>query len=198
LIDKERGQSRKIKIMGRKIFSSFHFLLITVLSAFDFLLLPQKAFAHCPLCTLGAGAAALGASWLGVSSAAVGLFLGAFAFALGWWFGNLLKKEYFKYQNFLLAVLSYLLTVFPLKGMFPESGSFYLYLAGNYGSLLNRTYLFNKFLIGSFLGALLVFISPYLSKKLTKLRKGRHFPFQGTLITFSLLVIAFLVIQFLL
>jgi len=176
----------------------FFYLFTGLLALLSFLLGPSQVFAHCPLCTVGAGAAALGASWLGVDNAAVGMFLGAFAFALGWWIGKLLKRRYIKYQNFFLALFSYIATVLPLKGMFSGYTSFNLYLGGEYGSLLNRTYLINKFLVGSLLGAFLVLVAPFLSRQFSKLNKGKLFPFQGTIITFLLLVLAFVIIQFLL
>ena len=42
--------------------------------------------AHFPLCTIGAGAAAGAAVWLGVSKVVVALFIGGFAMSMGMWF----------------------------------------------------------------------------------------------------------------
>ena len=54
---------------------------------FSLFLLPilffQAVKAHCPLCTVGAGAAAAGAIWLGVSKVVVALFIGGFAMSMG-------------------------------------------------------------------------------------------------------------------
>ena len=57
--------------------------------------------AHCPLCTIGAGAAAAGAVWLGVSKVVVALFLGGFAMSMGMWFARVLdkKKRFIRYQR---------------------------------------------------------------------------------------------------
>ncbi|PIR86809.1 MAG: hypothetical protein COU11_03840 [Candidatus Harrisonbacteria bacterium CG10_big_fil_rev_8_21_14_0_10_49_15] len=155
------------------------------------LLLPRLALAHCPLCTVGAGFAAVIATSLGVGGAAVGVFIGAFAVALGLWFSRLLKKEYVRYQALLLAVASFLLTVLPLLPIM-EAGyfSWYISLGGEYGSLLNRTYIADMFLVGSIIGGVLVLVVPSVSGWVTKWRDGKRLPYQGVSLTFILLLIA--------
>lgn len=109
---------------------------------------------------------------------------------------RLIKKRYLKYQNWLLGLASFALTVFSLRPLFEDYGSFYLYVGGDYGSLLNRTYLLDRFLIGSFIGAGLLIAAPYLSKKLAKARGDKLFPFQGVTLMFGLLIVVSLIIQF--
>ena len=48
--------------------------------------------------------------------------------------------------------------------------AFYLSLSGEYGSLLNRTYIFNLAFISSILGGIIVFLSPGISKKIKEKR----------------------------
>ena len=161
-------------------------------------LLPQAAFAHCPLCTIGAGLAATLAVWLGVSIIVVGIFIGAFAIALGLWIGRLIKKQYFKYQKISIGLVSFLATVIPLQPFLNSYTSIYISWSGDYGSIFNRTYLIDRFLLGSVIGAAIILVSPYLSRLLTRMRGGRQFPFQGILLTFISLFAISLIIQFVL
>jgi len=156
--------------------------------------LSKSVAAHCPLCTAGAAAAAAGALWLGVAKPVVSLFIGAFAFALGLWIASMLKKTYVPHQALLIGIASYLVTVLPLMGLFAYPLPWYLSLTGEYGSLLNRTYVFDLSLLTSILGAVIVWIAPWLSRRLTAWR-GRTMPYQGVLITFGLLLIIGVLIQ---
>lgn len=157
----------------------------------------KPALAHCPLCTIGAGLVAGGAAWLGVKYAVIGIFLGAFSFALGFWISTMIKKKYIPYQNWVLGLISFLTTILPLRPLLEDYGSLFISLSGDYGSLLNRTYLIDKFFVGSLAGAIILMISPYISKALTKSRKGKMlWSYQGMAITFALLIFAGLITQF--
>ncbi len=161
------------------------------------LLLVKGVYAHCPLCTVGAAAAAGGAAYLGVNEVVVGLFTGAFAVSIGWWISRLIKKKHVPFQRALIILFSFLTTVLPLlaieKGFYP----FYISLFGEYGSLFNRTYLMNLFLIGSIFGGLIVTITPTLSSMISNARNGRMIPYQGAILTFTLLIISGVIIQLL-
>jgi len=146
--------------------------------------------AHCPLCTLGAAMAAGTAAYFGVSQAAIGVFIGAFAVSIGWWISNLLKKEYFRHQRMALIVLSFLTTVFPLLPLMQAITPVYISWFGDYGSIFNRTYLISQFLVGSLIGSVLVCVAPSLSRKISEMREDKTIPYQGMMITFLLLIIA--------
>ncbi len=146
--------------------------------------------AHCPLCTAGAAVAAGGAVWLGVSKVVVSLFIGAFAVSMGFWFSNVLKKRYIPFQRPIIILASFLLTVVPILPIISSLSPLYISLVGNYGSLLNRTYLLDLSLFGSIFGGLIVCSTPSISSKITKLRNGRIIPFQGVILTFALLLTA--------
>ncbi|MBT3865779.1 hypothetical protein HOF78_01605 [Candidatus Woesearchaeota archaeon] len=154
-----------------------------------FLALPKAVSAHCPLCTIGAGAAAAGAAYLGVSGFIIGLFIGAAGLALGLWTSKLIKKKYIPFQSAIIALIIFLSITIPVLPLIQSYSSIYISWFGDYGSLLNKTYLINLFLIGSIFGALILSATPYLSKKLTKLRSGKFIPFQGIILTFSILVV---------
>ncbi len=152
--------------------------------------------AHCPLCTIGAGAAAAGAVWLGVQKVAVAVLIGGFAMSMGMWFARIIKKKYFKYQDLTVVIGVFLLTVLPILPIIGQTTGFYLSLFGNYGSLFNRTYVLNLSLFSSLLGGVIVYFSPLLSKKVTKLRRNKIIPFQGIILTIFLLIIVSTIVHF--
>jgi hypothetical protein len=47
--------------------------------------LPSFVFGHCPLCTVGTGILAILAREMGVKTEVLGIFIGAFSVALGFW-----------------------------------------------------------------------------------------------------------------
>ena len=160
-----------------------------------FLNLPSS-FAHCPLCTLGAAAAAGTAAYFGVHFITIGLFIGAFAASMGWWLSNIVKKQFIPQQRAVFVILSFIATIFPILPLFKDTYPLYISLYGSYGSLLNRTYLLNTFFIGSLIGAFIMSVTPFLSSKITKVR-GKSIPFQGMILTAALLVVLGLIFQFL-
>ncbi|MEK6950352.1 MAG: hypothetical protein AABX13_01360 [Nanoarchaeota archaeon] len=173
--------------------------IIAVLALTALVLLVPFVQAHCPLCTAGVAVAAGGALWLGVNVLVIGLLVGAFAVVTGWWVANLIEKKYRRYfpgQKLLLILLSFLLTVIPLLPLMKGTIPFSLSLLGTYGSVLNRTYLFSSFLLGSLLGGSIVSVAPAFSHRITLWRSGKMLPFQGVLLTFALLLMAGLLLQF--
>lgn len=164
---------------------------------FSSFLLPATVFAHCPLCTAGAGLITLGAYWLGVNGLTIGVFLGAFAVAMGLWIARIIKKKYLIYQDAILGVFSWITTILPLKMLLSDYTSIYINWRGPYGSLLNRTYPINLFLVGSFTGGILIFLTPRLSRFITEYR-GITLPYQGVLLTLALLGIISIITQFIL
>lgn len=158
--------------------------------------IPLPASAHCPLCTAGAGILAATAVSLGVDPMAVGVFIGAFAVAVGLWGARLLKNRYFSWQGPAIAVASFLLTVLPLTALFDTQTAFSVFIAGGYGSPLNRTYLVNQFAAGAVIGGLLLAAAPSTSSALAR-ATGRRLPYQGMAVTFGLLIVSSLVIQLL-
>lgn len=155
-------------------------------------LLVETVNAHCPLCTVGAGAAAVGVAWLGVSKVVIGLLIGAFAMSMGMWFARVPKKRHIPLQKTLIISIIFFTTVLPLLPIFSAIGPLYIPFIGEYG----KTYAINYSLATSFLGGTITFISPSLNKKIKEKRSGKGIMFQGILLTFSLLAVAALIIQF--
>lgn len=160
-------------------------------------LVPTPASAHCPLCTGGAGAAAVIAGMIGVRYGAIAVFMGGFSIALALWLGHKLHKYAPQLPRQLVAALLYLSTILPiypfLRG---DYSSIYVSLGGGYGSPLNRTYLINLFYVGAALGTLIVLFAPKLSSFVTQ-RRGQTIRYQGLAITFALLIVAALIMQYL-
>ncbi len=167
-------------------------LLIVMLPVF-LIFLVDIVSAHCPLCTIGAGAAAAGAVWLGVSKVVVALFIGAFAMSMGMWFARVIekRKKFIPFQSPLIIIGVFLLTILPLIPIVKAVGPLDMSFIGNYGTI----YVFNYSLGSSLLGGIITFISPKINKKIREKRNGKGIPFQGILLTFLLLAIAALIIQ---
>lgn len=160
------------------------------------LLIPAKAFAHCPLCTGGAGAVAVAAAYLGVRHGALGVVLGGFSIALALWLAHKPKKDYVAHQSKILFWGIYLTTIIPFYVMFKgDYTSFYLSLGGDYGDITNRTYLIDMFIPGAILGSLAIVFAPALSSWITKQRGGSTIKFQGLAISFALMLILGAIMQ---
>jgi len=142
--------------------------------------------AHCPLCTVGAAAAAGGAAYLGVNQGAIGVFIGAFAVSMGWWMAGFLPWKH-KMVRPGMIVLSFILTIVPMLAIMKSVYPVYISIIGEYGGFLNRTYVLNEFFWGALLGGGIVTMAPALSRTVTKWR-GAQLPYQGITLTFVLLL----------
>src|SRR3990170_991251 len=155
--------------MNKKIF------VLPLLSIF----LIRFISAHCPLCTIGAGAAAGAAVWLGVSKVAVALFIGGFAMSMGIWFSKIPKKKYIPFQKTLIILAIFLTTVLPLSPIFKAIGPLYLSFIGEYGT----TYAINYSLVSGLFGGTVVLLSPSEFEKVIQnegvFLLNVHTPFQG-------------------
>lgn len=156
-------------------------------------LIPRVALAHCPLCTAGAGAAAIGAAWLGVDQGPIGIFIGAFATAIGLWIARIIPWK-IPGKAWLLAFVSFATTVLPLLVLLQDVSSVYVAIAGEYGSPLNTVYMYNIFLVGSILGGALLALGPSLNRAIAQ-HQTRPLPYQGMVVSFGLLLVAAVLMQ---
>lgn len=145
--------------------------------------------AHCPLCTIGAGAAAAGAVYFGVTKAAISVLLGGFAVSMGYWISKSIKKKYIPYQDSLIILASFILTILPILPIISQTKGIYIPI-GQYG----KTYAINLSFYTSIIGGIIVISTPYLSKKITSLRR-KTIPFQGVALTILLLIITGGIVQ---
>ncbi len=168
-----------------------HRIKYFLLTFFGLLLYPTSAHAHCPLCTLGAGLIAGTAAYMGVDVLVVGVVIGGFSWLLGRWFAKTLSGRIGKFvaaQDLLLSAIIYLTIVIPIRMGIEKYISFYLSLAGDYGTLLNRTYVINSFLLGSVIGLLAVVFALPVSNLISKIR-GESLRFQGMAMTLLILIL---------
>ncbi len=157
------------------------------------LFLVSKASAHCPLCTAGAGVAAGFASYLGIDFAVIGVLIGGFSWALGSWTAKWVRSRYgdkIRRQNFIVSSIIFLSIIVPGYMTMPEATPMTIWFIGEYGT----TVAFNNFLIGAVTGGLIVYSTPALSKKISRIR-GETLPYQGMTLTLTLLILAAVIMQ---
>lgn len=167
------------------------FILIT----FGLLFFPTVAYAHCPLCTLGAGVIAGTAAYLGVDVLVVGVVIGGFSWLLGRWFAKTLRAklgDFIAAQDLLLSAIIYLTIIIPVRLGIEQYVSFYLSIAGDYGTFLNRTYVINSFLLGSVIGLLAAVLALPVSNLISEIR-GESLRFQGMISTLFILLLTAIV-----
>ena len=152
--------------------------------------------AHCPLCTAAVGVAAVSAKYMGLDVSIVGLFVGAFGISTGIWLGKKIRKEYIKFQLPVIAILSYLLTVIPLRFISSDNIYIPLLLFGEPGSILNKIYWIDKLIFGTIIGGILTFIGYWIHNYIKKVKGKVLFPYQGIIITLSLLLLSGLILFF--
>lgn len=150
------------------------------------LIFPVIARAHCPLCTAGAGFLAILAASLGVPSLVISTLLGGFALAFGLWLKKIIKKKYFRWQDLVVTWLVFFSTVLPLWPILKDYKALYLPFLGidKYATTIPV----DLYLVGVVLGAVILSISPYLSRGASRLFGRQIVPFQGIIITMLLLV----------
>lgn len=156
---------------------------------------PKISFAHCPLCTAGAGALAVLAASLGISSGIVGILIGTFASVLALYLAKVVKKKYFAGQNFVIIVLVYLSTVIPIAPLVVAYAPLYITLFGEYGTLLHNTYTVHLYWFGIVVGTLVVLLTPYISSAITRIRKGKKIDYQRMITMFALVILASIATQ---
>jgi hypothetical protein len=152
--------------------------------------------AHCPVCTIAVGAAAVTAKYYGLDVSIIGLLMGAFGISTGLWLGRRVKRQYIRFQLPLIILTSFLLTVVPL--LFISGDFLYLpvFLFGPLGSIFNNVYLIDKMLLGSIIGGF-VTLGSYRIHNYVKNKNGRVlFPFQGVVFTLGMLAMSGLLLSF--
>ncbi|MBI4021383.1 MAG: hypothetical protein HY369_04005 [Candidatus Aenigmarchaeota archaeon] len=164
--------------------------LLTAATALLSLAFLPPVRAHCPLCLGAVGIAASTATYYGVDQSVVGLFWGAMGISTGLWILAHLRKRWVRFQTQLVIVGSILLAVLPLFALPADSLYVPLLLAGEPGSLLNRVYWVNKLVVG---GIIAVPVTLFAWRAHLLIKQVRHrvlFPFQGVVLTVSLLLVA--------
>ncbi len=148
--------------------------------------------AHCPLCTIAAGAGIGAARFYGIDDSIVGLFLGAFIVSTALWFNKWLKTKIdLPLQKVLIIFTSFLLLMGPLylTGIvnnfetvkaIPTLSMFGLGIFG-----------IDKLLLGTIIGTLFVSVSFSSSDYIRKKNGKVLFPYQGI----SFMIITLLILS---
>lgn len=170
--------------------------LASIFSSFLFFFSAVPVSAHCPLCTGAIGVAAVAAKYYGMDLIIIGLFVGAFGISTGLWVGRKIKKEYFKFQLWTIVLLSFLLTVIPLRVFSGENVYIPIRLFGEVGGMFNKVYWFDRLFFGSWIGGLLSVFSFGVHNTAKKFNNGNVFiPFQGVVLTLAVLLLAGIVVE---
>ena len=163
-------------------------MILRVLSLF--LIYPLVAFAHCPLCVGGVLVLTFLGYEIGVKRIVLGFLTGALAFAFGEWLNRLIKRKFFKGQEFLIIALTFILTYLPVKNYIFNYYSLYLPNLG-----INTPIFIDKSLFSGIFGGLLVYIAPFISRWISQ-KRGKTILFQRIIVTLILLIIFGLILQF--
>ncbi|MBI1969894.1 hypothetical protein HYS48_04320 [Candidatus Woesearchaeota archaeon] len=140
-----------------------------------------KVLAHCPLCTGAVAAGAVTVNYYGLGPGIIGVFVGAFGISTGLWAGKKLKA-YIPFQLPLLVFLSFLLTIVPIVGAFPDS----IFVPANL--IVGRVLWLNKFLMGGIAGGIATLLAYWYHLHIKKVNGRVLFPFQGIALTIAALL----------
>ena len=150
----------------RKILSS------VILSFLLFFASSSVASAHCPLCTAGAGAGLALSRWLGIDDSISGIWIAAFLGATALWGAYALKKKYIPYQETVIYLAVFGLTIW----------SFYQFkLVNEHAGLIMGV---PKLTFGIVSGGVVFYLVELTNKLVRKTRGKVLFPYQP--IVFSL------------
>jgi hypothetical protein len=149
---------------------------------------PIIVFAYCPLCVAGTGVLVIAGYELGVKKIVMGLLIGGLAVVFGEWLNKLIKRKIFNGQDFLVIVLTFILTYLPVKSLISD----YFYF-----TITNQDHfvMIDKSLLSGIFGGLLVYLAPFISKFITQ-KRGKTILFQRIIVTLILLIIFGLILQF--
>lgn len=166
------------------------YVFSALIAVFLFAAFAPSVHAHCPLCTGAIGAAAVSAKYYGVDLSVIGMLIGAFGVSTGLWAAKSIKKQVIKHQMSIVAFLSFLFTIIPLRFISGENVYIPLLLIGEPGSMLNKVYWVNKIIFGGVIGGFAALLAFWLHIYIKRAYGRALFPFQGTAITLALLIIS--------
>ena len=163
---------------------------IFIIFILPFLFFPFITFAHCPLCVGGVLVLTFLGYEIGVKKVVLGFLTGALATSFAEWINRFIKREFFKGQEFLIIVLTFILTYLPVKSYIFNYYSLYFPNLG-----INTPILIDKSLISGIFGGFLVYIAPFISRWISQ-KRGKTILFQRIIVTLILLLIFGLILQF--
>lgn len=158
------------------------FLVLTIA------LLPLKAHAMCPVCTVAVGAGVGLARWLGIDDTITGLWIGGLIVSLIMWTINYLGKRNIKFfaRNIIVITGYYVLTVVPI------------YFIKTIWHPENTLGGINKLLLGIIVGSILFYLGAAWYHAMKMKNNGHaYFPFQKVVMPVAPLIIMSVVFYYL-
>jgi len=138
----------------------------------------------CPVCVVAIGAGLGLSRWFGIDDLVSSVWIGAFLIAVISWTLNFMKKRKWDFQDDgIVITLAYLiLTFIPL------------YYAGIVGHPLNKIWGIDKIIVGSIIGAVVLFLGHWLHLYFKKINNNKSFfPYQRVAVPVILLILASLI-----
>jgi AAA+ ATPase superfamily predicted ATPase len=120
---------------------------------------------------------------IGVKRIVLGFLIGALAVAFGEWLNRLIKRKFFKGQDFLIIALTFILTYLPVKNHIFNYCFLYFPNLG-----VHTPILINKSLLSEIFGGFLVYIAPFISRWISR-KRDRTILFQIIIVILILLII---------
>ncbi|HJY98338.1 MAG TPA: hypothetical protein VJ227_01340 [Patescibacteria group bacterium] len=152
------------------------------LAAGAFLLTPQVAFAHCPLCVAGAGAGLTLSRLVGIDDSITGLWLAAFLGAVSFLTYNRLSGK-FKIKAFFLAKPALYVAIFAAT-----IWSFYKF---NLVVRMGTIYGIDKLTFGMVVGGVVFYLIDVVNDTIYKVAGRSLFPYQRMVLSLgSILVLS--------
>lgn len=162
--------------------------VVTVFSLIN-LMLPVKALAVCPVCTIAVGAGLGLSRWLGIDDTVSGLWVGGLLLSSSFWLVDWLVRKGVTINRTILNVvviaLFYLLTLVPL------------WETKIIGHPFNTIFGFDKLLIGTAVGSILFLIALGADKVARKIHGSQFFIYQKVVFPVSILIVASVIIYLL-
>ena len=155
-----------------------------------FYALPPTVFAQCPVCTLAVGAGLGLSRYLGIDDAVSGIWAGALAISVSFWFRNWLKKKNYKFLRFIKEKYLIYLSIFFWAGLTYLP----LWKVGIIGHPFNVIWGIDRLVSGSLVGVGVSLLALYTDGKLRKIKGKQIFNFQKVIIPVSFLAAASLIL----
>jgi len=143
------------------------------------LLLAEKAFAVCPVCTVAVASGISLSRFIGIDDSVIGLWIGALTVSMIIWTISWLnsKNIRFIFKRFLVSLGYYLLVIIPLYSM-------------NIIQNVNCICGIDKLLFGIILGSIAFYLGVNLYDYLKEKNNGHaHFPFQKVLMPITPIIL---------
>ncbi|MCX6706016.1 MAG: hypothetical protein NTV24_02815 [Candidatus Woesebacteria bacterium] len=149
-----------------------------------FIIHPQKALAHCPLCVAGAGVGLTLSRWVGVDDSITGLWMGAFLGAMSFWIYSSLVRKIKKTNLVWLKPLIYVL-------VFASTiWSFYKF---NLVLRMGRMFGLDKLTFGIIAGGTAFYLVDEINNLVIRIKGKTFFPYQRIIVGLgSIFLLSFL------